>query len=108
MVDRDVMIALSLSMPEGNAIVTELIALFKQGTPEQIGIMSKARELHDGETLARAAHRLKSGCRTLGFKAMEALCITIEQAGEESNMEGVPEYCVQLEDSFAQVLEILQ
>jgi two-component system sensor histidine kinase/response regulator len=108
LVDRDVLIALSLSMPEGTAIVTELIALFKRETPEQLGIISKARELRDGETLARAAHRLKGGCRTLGFRSMEALCINLERAGQGGDLEDVTGYCDQLEESFAQVLEILQ
>ncbi len=106
-IDREVLSALAASMPEGDATVRELITLFKQDAPEQIRRLREAASRGDGEALARAAHRMKSGCRTLGFTIMEALCVGLERSGMARQQDGVMETCARLEEAYAVVLSQL-
>jgi two-component system sensor histidine kinase/response regulator len=107
-VDRNVLTALSRSMPAGDTIVIDLIDIFKNDTPEQLRVVREAGEHSDSDTVARVAHRMKSGCRTLGFKVMEALCVDLERAGKACQMEGVLDSCIQLQKEYALVIEDLR
>ena len=103
-VDHEVLAALSQSVPEGAAMVRELIDLFKEDTPEQLRTVREAGDRNDGGSLSLAAHRLKSGCHTLGFKVMEALCLDLELAGREDRMDEVVASCDRLKKAYAHVL----
>ncbi len=62
-------------------VLHEIITLFCDDAPQQLELMEKLLERNDGQTLALAAHRLKSSCAMIGAQRLNELCIRLEALG---------------------------
>ena len=68
------------------ALLSELVAIFRQDLPAYIKEIKTAIDQGDDAELARAAHTLKGSLGTLGFAAAQALTLDLETMGQASNM----------------------
>jgi two-component system sensor histidine kinase/response regulator len=60
-------------------IVEQLIALFVDSTPPLLQELRAAAEDGDGETVRRAAHKLKGSCQNIGASALAAQAARLEK-----------------------------
>jgi len=69
-------LAYDLGPEDAQDLVHEFLSL----TPASIAQLREAAETDDGEALARAAHRLRGGCLSLGALHLALACAAAERA----------------------------
>jgi len=96
-------IAALRSLDEGGppVIFLELVQLFNDSTPQ---LLSQACDaLHAPTQLASIAHNLKGSCSNFGARAMEALCLELEQRGRAKQTDGARDLIEQIEQEYFRV-----
>jgi HPt (histidine-containing phosphotransfer) domain-containing protein len=67
----------------------ELLADYRAAAGQLRGALDAAYAAHDGEALARIAHKLKSSSRAVGAMQLGAASATLERAGREGDWAGI-------------------
>lgn len=90
------------------AIIPRLLALFGGTTP---GLLADIR-LHASNgnlpALAKAAHKLKGSCVSLGAEQMGDICRELQHKGETNDQNGVSGLVAQLEALYPATLAAMQ
>lgn len=85
------------------------INMFLQQGPALLNSVSKNLEEKNWQDLKVAAHSLKPQLKFMGVKELEQVVLTIETyAGNESNLEELPQLCNQLADVCKKVFDELK
>ncbi|MBI3879769.1 MAG: PAS domain-containing protein [Verrucomicrobia bacterium] len=71
--------------PAQAPLVIELIDLFLEDAPSQIGKITAAVEAGDRDKLRLAAHTLKGSATNMGARALAAVCLKLEQGLRENS-----------------------
>ena len=93
----------------GDQLLLEvLLEEFAQSTPKIIESMSKFYDTQDYESLADAAHSLKSSSGALGAKKVQAICQTIEDIKHNPDLINIKNLLLDLESEFKISLNDIQ
>lgn len=88
-------------------LLTKVVAVFSNKTPEVIDGMLAAADESDVETVSAGAHSLCSSSAYLGANKMSALCKEIEAAIASGNQSELKALVLQLKDEYGAVAEEL-
>ncbi len=87
-----------LSQCDGDEeLMSELVAIFNDNTPQIVQAIGEAVETRDGPALAAQAHKLMSSLGAFGAGTAETLALRLEQHGQENNFGGAKERFTELE-----------
>ncbi|HEY8132629.1 MAG TPA: PAS domain S-box protein [Thermoanaerobaculia bacterium] len=89
------------------SFMRDIAGLFREDALVRIHELRDSASRADAETLARAAHSLKSSSGNIGAARMYSLCATIESSARERNLEGVAEMVEQLAAELDRALHAL-
>ncbi|HMC22009.1 MAG TPA: response regulator, partial [Thermoanaerobaculia bacterium] len=89
------------------SFMRDITGLFREDALVRIHELRDSASRADAETLARAAHSLKSSSGNIGAARMYSLCATIESSARERNLEGVAEMVEQLAQELDRALHVL-
>jgi len=89
------------------SFMRDITGLFREDALVRIHELRDSAARADAETLARAAHSLKSSSGNIGAARMYSLCATIESSARERNLEGVAEMVEQLAAELDRALHVL-
>jgi len=87
----------------GPDILTELIDIFVEDTPERLGELEGAVESDDAHGIEVAAHTLKSSCAQLGAAHLSELCRQMEVLGREGHVGNTSELFRQAQEEWGRV-----
>lgn len=73
----------------GDALVAQIVEIFRGQAPTKLAAARAALAAGDGEGVRQAAHALKSSAGQLGAVAMQALCETIEHDARDGRLSGL-------------------
>jgi len=105
LIDDEVIVELRDVMEDGFA---ELINIFLQDLPVQIEQLQGAIAQGNADDLYRVAHKLKSGCGSIGAPRLTELVRRLEQAGRQKTLEGAVELLRQAETVAGETVAGLQ
>ncbi|MGB3510129.1 MAG: response regulator [Microcoleaceae cyanobacterium] len=88
-------------------VLTDLIDIFLEDTPEQLAAIKKAINDFEMEALRLAAHSLKGSCRNLGVVDMSDICAAIEEKAKFGLIVEADRLLTQLENEFVRVQSAL-
>jgi CheY-like chemotaxis protein len=88
--------------------VAEIIDLFLEQTPDLLGLLKKAIEEKDVETIGTTAHTLKGSCANLGAELMAVWCRELETLAKQGTLEAAGHVLLQLEQELGAVRQILE
>lgn len=71
---------------EGIEFIVDIIDTLLEDAPKNLGLLDQCLDSDDPVTFRRAAHTLKTGCATVGAKALAAQFLELEQAGAENDL----------------------
>lgn len=77
----------AMQQPGMPCILTRVINLYLEASPELLNSIHQAVSQNDGSALARAAHSLKSSSANLGVLQLSKLCQNLEMLGKEGRIE---------------------
>jgi len=97
----------SMQRPGREDLLTKVVAVFSNKTPEVIDGMLAAADESDVETVGAGAHSLCSSSAYLGANKMSALCKEIEAAIASGDQSELKALVVQLKDEYGAVAEEL-
>ncbi len=106
--DRSALFSLRLLQDGSEDFVTDLIRTFKETTPKSLDRLAEAIVEKDGTVISDEAHRLKSGCASLGAKGMAAICLKLERVGEKRAFEKARALLKQLRAEYRKTLKELE
>ncbi len=86
----------------------DLIDLFLEHVPQQLGTLKTSSQKGDAVTIFRSAHDLKSSSANLGATRLSEHCKVLETIGRAGTTEGSTEAIKRIETEFVQVKSILQ
>jgi two-component system, sensor histidine kinase len=89
-------------------VVTELIDLFLEDSPDLLENIRLDLDRGQTEELRQHAHALKGMCRNLGIFGMAGLLAMLERHAVLGSLHETPEMVVQLEEMFDRVRQILE
>ena len=92
----------------GHGLLAEMVAIFREDTPDRIRDLLAAAGAGDAHTLSRAAHALKGGAGALGARALQELAADLEGGPEDALALGPQVLAGQLEEAFARSLAALE
>jgi HPt (histidine-containing phosphotransfer) domain-containing protein len=99
---------LKQQMPDGDLdLLKELADLLQDETPKQMEAIKKAIQGNDPVGVQHGAHRIKGSALTLGAAAMADICLKLEQAGKQGNLQDSPQLLSSLEEAYQRTLEEL-
>lgn len=87
-------------------ILSELIELFAESTPQLIGAARAA--LHDPSVLSSFAHAMKGSCSNFGARRMQTLCGELEELGRGGNTSGADKLVSAIENEYKEVRRLLE
>ncbi len=87
---------------------TELIDLFLENVPRQLGTLKTSSKKGDAVTIFRSAHDLKSSSANLGANRLSGHCEVLETIGRAGTTEGSTDVIKRIEIEFVNVKSILQ
>ena len=90
----------SLNDPE---FMFELIDIFLDDTPIQVGILRQAVDSQDPEAVTSAAHRVKGASSNLGAESLAALCARLEEDGRAGQADSLGSLMNGVDDEFERV-----
>lgn len=93
---------------EFGAFFVDLIDTFFQSGPEFIQTMKDALESGDAESFTRAAHTLKSNCKTFGANEFAEKAYELEKLGGENNLADAKEKLAALEAGYQGLVSELE
>ena len=107
--DQNVLTALKeLGGEDDPELLTELVDLFLDDTPQRLGELDRALESGNAAAVENAAHALKSSAANLGAMNLSSLFQQIEMAGKERDIEKAGSLVQQSGPEFARVEEALR
>lgn len=71
------------------ALLTHIVKIFLSELPAYLDELYQASISREPQTIAKAAHRLKGACATIGIESGAKLALTLEKAGK--NAESIEE-----------------
>lgn len=108
-IDRLVLASLRELQGEGEPeILSELIELFLDEVPQQLGALREAVEKDDAPSVERIAHTLKGSSGNMGATRMVQICAELQDVGASANLSGTPELLKRLEEEFGRVCLALE
>jgi CheY-like chemotaxis protein/HPt (histidine-containing phosphotransfer) domain-containing protein len=87
----------------GVNLLENLIGVFLENAPQDIGEARVAMALRSAQQVERAAHKLKGSCSNFGAERMRAACLQLEQTARAGSLEKAPELLAAIEREFNQV-----
>jgi HPt (histidine-containing phosphotransfer) domain-containing protein len=106
--DRQVLAELWEDMDADEDLIRELISLFLDDAPKQLGNAREAFVRADSRELGRIAHTLKSSSLYYGAKNLSDVCQEIESICKQGQMTNTELLIVELEKEFELVKNALQ
>ena len=73
-------------------LISEIIGIFLEDLPAQIGNIEKALEERNSELVTRHAHTIKGASSNIGAMALSATALKIEMAGNDGDPESARAY----------------
>ena len=92
----------------GHGLLSEMIQIFREDTPDRLRDILAAAEAGDAYALSRAAHALKGGAGALGATVLQTLAADLEAEAEETLAAGTQDLAPKLEEAFARSLAALE
>ncbi|RME05873.1 MAG: Hpt domain-containing protein [Anaerolineae bacterium] len=87
---------------------TDLIETFFTSGPEFIETMKEALNANDAESFTRAAHTLKSNCKTFGAMEFAEMAYELEKLGSAGDLNTARQKLPILEASYQQLVAELE
>nr|MBA2269213.1 response regulator [Chthoniobacterales bacterium] len=85
------------------ALVSELITLFRDDTPKLLEVVRRAAARHDAPGLAAGAHKLLSSLGAFGAAKARVMVLEIEEQGRQASFEGATERVAQVTDEIEKI-----
>jgi len=86
-----------LSQCDGDEeLMSELVSIFHENTPQIVQAIGEAVEKRDGPALAAQAHKLMSSLGPFGAETARTLALRLEKHGQENNFGGAKERFTEL------------
>lgn len=89
-------------------ILPRLITLFSSTTPDLLVEIQESATKQDLQTMAKAAHKLKGSCVSLGAEKMAELCKELQHKGENNDATDIKAMITELTDSYPSTLAAMQ
>jgi PAS domain S-box-containing protein len=99
---------LSLNGDDGTDIFSELLAILEAQTPDLVRQMIAALDADDMQTVRRIAHTLKGSALNLGARAMAEICLRMEHAAEQAEVQRISELLTVMQHVYEQSLSALR
>ncbi len=90
------------------ALVTEIIELFRKEGPVLLADVQSAVGSREPLAIKRTAHRLKGALVSLAAHSATSLAKDLELAGSQNDLTRVPELKLQLEVEMSKLMGVLQ
>ena len=87
-----------------DTFIHQLVEIFSTNAPGRLTQMAAALAAHDGKTLGRIAHTLKSNCSMLGATALAATCAALEECGDANDFARAADVLADANQQFPAVL----
>jgi PAS domain S-box-containing protein len=97
----------ALQHPGAPDLLSKIIGLYLESSPQLLRQMREAVAAEDGEALRQAAHSLKSSSANLGAIQLAAVCKELEQRGRERRLADIAELLRELETRYQQARDAL-
>jgi len=94
----------SLRKPDGSDPGTKLINLFISTSPALLDAMQSALQAASPESLAKAAHSLKSSSLNMGAVGLGELCARLEKIGDGGASDGAADLLAQIQSEYVAVV----
>lgn len=94
-----------LATPEDPDFFRNFLETFLAGVPGYVAGIEGAIRAGDAESLARAAHALKSSCLNVGAEAVVVRCARLENLGKSGTVEGAPPIAVEIAELCRRMAE---
>jgi HPt (histidine-containing phosphotransfer) domain-containing protein len=88
-------------------LVSKLISLFNESTPEILDAIRDSIDRRDGPALARGAHKLLSSVGALGARRAQILTARLEEQGQGNELEGARKGFANLEREINKIYAAL-
>ena len=89
---------------EGEEEVRDLVNLYLEDGPVQLGEMKSSLASGDAETFKRAAHSFKSSCGNIGAQQLQTICQELETKTSDGTIDdSCSESLILAEDAFSEV-----
>jgi PAS domain S-box-containing protein len=79
------------------AFLNSIIEQFLEDAPRHIAEIRRAVDQKDSNSLMKAAHAFKGGCRNMGTKPLAAICFALEELGKQGVWDNVTHHMAHLE-----------
>ena len=89
-------------------ILTKIITLFLDDTPQQLEKLHQALRDKDANTIRAIAHSLKSSSATLGAMGLSSLLKELEEKGRTNSLNGSAKLFAQIDNEFQESIVPLQ
>lgn len=89
-------------------LYAEVVALYKEDAPVQLENLKRAHSQKSLTELERLAHSLKSASANIGAIKMTQAALDLEKAARAKEEEKFPGLILAVENSFAELLRVLQ
>ena len=106
-VDTDKIAGLQQLARANPSFMRDITGLFREDAVVRIHELRDSASRGDAETIARAAHSLKSSSGNIGAARMYSLCATIESSARQGSLDGVAEMVEQLASELDRALHAL-
>ena len=90
----------SIAGLDGDVFLAELRDAFAEDAAERIEKLRKAVDKGDADELRNVAHTLKGSCTNIGATAMAELCLTLENHGRDTQIQGTADLVVALSEAY--------
>ena len=90
------------------AFLAEMVDTFVDDAPRLVAEMRSTAAAGDTVSLRRAAHSLKSNCRTFGAARLGEMCQQIEERAKNAETDGFTPQIDEIETAFPLVFAALQ
>lgn len=92
-----------------NEFINEMITVFMEQTPIEIGNLEKYLEAKDWKSLRAIAHKMKPSFSFMGMKELDSLIKLIEEyAANETNLDQLPEMISRIKNSCNEAIKELE
>lgn len=92
----------------GEGLLTQMIQLFLESTPERLAQIREGLERGDRELLERGAHSLKSSAANLGAERLRGLASAMEERAHRGEVVGLASLLTDLEGAHAAASDALR
>lgn len=92
----------------GWEVVEELLEEYVGGARESVEAMEEAVEAGDAEALRSEAHGLKGSSLQMNVEGVADLCLQLEEAGEEGDLDGAEDLVRETRETLDEALDILE